>query len=435
MSPISLLCSLTQIKREELKGALLSFLFIFILMASYMILRPVRDALPSDWGDVSLAVQWSFTFILSTIAVSIYNFFASKVSITKLVPSVFIFFALSFLLIYTLSKSGFDKELLGKVFYVWTSVFALFHISVFWSFTSHFYSKEQSTRIFGFINTGASAGAIVGPLSVVYLVKNLPLEGILIIASVALFAVVPLVMILNRYHHNVTSKGKTLGNLDPNPFSGFKDLISSKQLLGIALFFFLFSGISTFLYSAIKDLLVDYSSSERRELLGSLDLWTNILTITIGLFATNRITRKFGLAFSLSSVPFFVAGMLLILSANPAVILVLALQLFRRAGNYAITRPAREILFTKVSKEARFKTKPIIDVAVYRGADVFWIWGLAFLGDGYLNLGLKQQLWVGAFIAIIWGFFGIHLGRRAERAPKDDEEENEELLATSSQKA
>ena len=163
---------LFKIKKEEAYGAVLSFIFVFILMASYMILRPVRDALPSDWGDVSLATQWSITFIISTIAVSFYNFLASKVSLKKLVPGVFVFFALSFLTIYSLSVSGVDKGLLGKIFYIWTSVFALFHISVFWSFTSQAYSKEQSKRVFGFINTGASAGAIVGPLIVIALVKN-----------------------------------------------------------------------------------------------------------------------------------------------------------------------------------------------------------------------------------------------------------------------
>ena len=104
--------------------------------------------------------------------------------------------------------------------------------------------------------------------------------------------------------------------------------------------------------------------------------------------------------------------MLLIISSHAAVMLVLALQLLRKAGNYSITRPAREILFTGVSKEARFKTKPIIDVAIYRGADVFWIWSLALLGDGYLDLTIAQKFWVGAGIAIIWGFIGIYLGKR-----------------------
>ena len=404
---------LTQIEPNEIKGTVVSFFFIFILMAAYMILRPVRDALPSEWGDISRAVQWSYTFAISTLAVSLYNFCASRVALNKLVPSVFIFFALSFVAIFGLFKAGFDTALLGKVFYVWSSVFALFHVSVFWSFTAQAYTKEQSKRVFGFINTGASAGAIVGPLIVIFLVKKVPIETVLLITSASLVGVLPLIAILNRDRKEQHSQEQgSLGNLSPNPFRGFADLFSHKQLRRIALFLFFFSGISTFLYVFQSDLLADYTSTERKELLGSLDLATNTLTILLGIFAANRFTKKFGLATALSIVPFFVALMLLIISSHAAVMLVLALQLLRKAGNYSITRPAREILFTGVSKEARFKTKPIIDVAIYRGADVFWIWSLALLGDGYLDLTIAQKFWVGAGIAIIWGFIGIYLGKR-----------------------
>jgi len=405
-----------KIKQEELYGAVLSFLFVFILMASYMILRPVRDALPSDWGDVSLATQWSITFVLSTIAVSVYNFLAAKISLKKLVPGVFVFFSLSFLTIYLLSSLGVDKGVLGKIFYIWTSVFALFHISVFWSFTSQAYTKEQSKRVFGFINTGASAGAIVGPLIVIALVKNVPLEGVLIIAAVSLLAVLPLIALLNRYHDKKgVNANEELGHLSPNPFKGFQDLVSSKQVLGIAFFIFFFTGVGSFLYIAQNEALEEFTRAERKEKLASLDLTINFLTIILGIFAANRITQKFGLATSLAIVPFCVALCLILLSMNTAVFFVLALQVLRKSGNYAITRPAREILFTGVSKETRFKTKPIIDVAVYRGGDVFWIWSLAFLGDGYFNLSLPQKLWIGAGIAVTWGILGVYLGNRHER--------------------
>ena len=342
-----MLYKIFKIKQEELYGAVLSFLFVFILMASYMILRPVRDALPSDWGDVSLATQWSITFVLSTIAVSVYNFLAAKISLKKLVPGVFVFFSLSFLTIYLLSSLGVDKGVLGKIFYIWTSVFALFHISVFWSFTSQAYTKEQSKRVFGFINTGASAGAIVGPLIVIALVKNVPLEGVLIIAAVSLLAVLPLIALLNRYHDKKgVNANKELGHLSPNPFKGFQDLVSSKQVLGIAFFIFFFTGVGSFLYIAQNEALEEFTRAERKEKLASLDLTINFLTIILGIFAANRITQKFGLATSLSIVPFCVALCLILLSLNTAVFFVLALQVLRKSGNYAITRPAREILFT-----------------------------------------------------------------------------------------
>ncbi|MGE9269800.1 MAG: MFS transporter, partial [Verrucomicrobiales bacterium] len=197
--------------------------------------------------------------------------------------------------------------------------------------------------------------------------------------------------------------------------SGFHEFVTHKRLLGIAAFIFVFTGVSAFLYSIQTDLLVDYSRAERKALLGSVELATNGLTIILGVFVTNRLAQRFGMPMSLGLVPVVVAGLLLMLSLHPAILLVLALQVTRRAGNYAITRPSREILYTAVDVEARFKTKPIIDVAVYRGGDVFWIWIIAYLGDGGLNLSLTQLLYGGVAVSVLWGAIGIYLGRKHER--------------------
>ena len=414
---------LTQIEPSEIKGALVSFSFIFVLMASYMIMKPVRDALPSDWGDVSLAQQWTYTFIVSTIAVFVYNLCASFVSLRILVPSVFVFFAASFLGIYAAFQGKvIEVTTLGKIFYVWSSVFSLFHISVFWSFISQHYNKEQSKRVFGFINTGASAGAIFGPAMILLLAHRINEENILLVTAGVLLLTLPLIAILNREFAKKEGDVK-LAQLSSNPFSGFQEFITHKRLLGIASFIFLFTGAAAFLYFAQKELLTDYSRADRKQLLGSVELATNILTIVIGIFATNRIARKFGMPTTLSLVPFVICGLLLLVSMNPAIMFVLALQVVRRSGNYAITRPAREILFTAVDREARFKTKPIIDVAVYRGGDVFWIWIIAWLGDGWLNLGLGPILCVGAGVTIIWGIVGIYLGKKHDRSEADSEAE------------
>jgi len=406
---MDILYNIFKIKRSEVTSALYSFVFVFILMASWMILRPVRDAIPSDWGDVSLAVKWTYTFIASVVSVSIYNFVASKISLKKMVPGLFAFFALSFLILYILSKfvSG---GIIGNIFYIWSSVFSLFHVSVFWGFTAQAYSKAQSKRMFAFINTGASAGGMLGSLAMKYVLKDVHLAGILLLACLSLIAVLPIIFLLNKEHEK-TANTEVFSNLSSNPFKGFSELLSNKRLLGIAGFIFLFTALGTVFYIAQKEVLVDYSHSERKELLSSLDIWQNISSILLGFFASNRIAAKFGLATSLSLVPFIVAILLLLLSMNPAVMFVLALQVVRKIGNYAITRPAREILFTGVSKEARFKSKPIIDVAVYRGGDVFWVWVFAFLGDGYYNFSLTQRLWVGAGIAVLWAILGIYLGK------------------------
>lgn len=420
---------LTQIEPEEIKVALFSFLFIFLLMTSYMILKPVRDALPSDWGDVSRATQWTFTFLFATLAVIIYNYFASKVELKKLVPGVFIAFAISFMAIFSAFKLGADVTLLGKVFYVWSSVFSLFHISVFWSFISHHYSKSQSKRVFSFINTGASAGAIVGPLTVLLLAETMSIENVLVVTSTVLLLSLPLIAILNREFDKVGVPHSEHEHLQTNPFSGFKQLINNEKLLGIAGFIFLLTGVSAFFYTTQSDVLADYTRAERKQLLGGLELVTNTLTILIGLFVSNRIFRKFGLSASLSAVPILIAGLMLLLSANPAILFVLILVVARRVGNYAIVRPAREILYTAVDREARFKTKPIIDIAIYRGGDVFWIWLIAFIGDGYLGFSTAEKIIFGATVALLWGGLGAYLGKKhdvAEKREVQDQSHNEE---------
>lgn len=424
---------LTQIKPSEFKAAIVAFFFVFILMSSYMIMKPVRDALPSDWGGMSLPQQWTYTFILSTIAVSVYNVFASSVSLRKLVPGVFIFFAISFVSIYIAFQGKLlEVGTLGKIFYTWSSVFSLFHISVFWSFISQHYNKEQSKRVFGFINTGASAGAIFGPLMIVLLSSKINEENILLVTAGVLLLTLPLIAILNaEFAKKEKPEEQRKQNLSPNPFAGFIELLTHKRLCYISAFVFMFTGAAAFLYFAQTELLSDFSRPERKQLLGSVELATNILTIIIGMFATNRIARRFGMPTTLSLVPFTVCALLLIVAMHPAIILVLVMQVVRRTGNYAITRPAREILFTAVDREARFKTKPIIDVAVYRGGDVCWIWLILYLSES-VKLGLPAIFGIAAAVCFLWAILAIYLGRAHENDPDEDHpDDNHTNLARS----
>ena len=414
---------LTQIKSEEVKGAVLSFVFIFLLMASYMIAKPVRDSLSSTFTDTQLATLWTYTFGTSIVAVFIYNVFAARLSLKKLIPGVFLFFALTFFVTAVLLKLGYDRVLLGKFFYVWVSVFSLFHISVFWSFMSQLYSKSESKRIFAFINLGASGGAILGSLAAGEYLNQFPLEAKLVITSVVLLVVIPLIWILDR-KSNVRSgaKASEFTKLSANPFSGFQEFLKHKRLIGIASFIFIFVGIGTFFYYAQKDILSVYEKPEREQILSRLNLVVNVLTFLIGLFATNRIAAKFGLATALAMVPFMMAFGLLLFATIPTVWMFLVLETLRKSGNYAITRPSREILFTGVDSEARFKTKPFIDVAIYRGGDLVWAWFFVFLGtEGALKLSLSGKLLVGVGIALAWGVLAYALGKKHEEGDLESE--------------
>ena len=410
----------TKIEPNELRATVLSFLFVFTLMAAYFILRPVRDALSSDWTDAELSWLWSSTFFISLIAVSVYGAVISRVQFKNLVPGVYIFFSLSFFAFYFGSTFVENPGFIDKSFYVWLSVFSLFHISVFWSFMSDLFSKDQAPRLFGIIATGASTGAIVGPMIPTFFADNLGATNLMLIAATMLLVPVLIIRELDKL------KNTELGNEDvqvdlsaqqsigKNPFAGFGLFFSSRYLLGIGLFILCYVAISTFVYFEIKNLLVDVDRDVRTQIWGGIDLAVNILAIVTAVFATGRIATKFGMPTTLALIPVLIIAGLLIVAVAPVISVVAGLQIARRAGNYAITRPGREMLFTVVDRETRFKAKPVIDIVVYRGGDMINAWAFTALTTG-LGLGLGAVAAVGAGIAAVWAVVGVYLGRSYHR--------------------
>ena len=199
-----------------------------------------------------------------------------------------------------------------------------------------------------------------------------------------------------------------------NPFAGFAAFRDNRYLWGIALFLFLYTAISSFVYFELKNLLAAYDEGRRAQIWAAMDLAVNTLTVLIAAFATGRMANHLGLPFTLASVPVAICAGMLLLAASPAVVVVVILQVVRRAGNYAISRPAREMLFTAVDRETRFKAKPVIDIVVYRGGDMLNAWAFTALTQG-LGLGMAAIALIGAGIAACWGLTGIYLGRSFER--------------------
>ena len=419
-----LMKSLSTINPNELRAVLLSFLFVFTIMAAYYIMRPVRDAMASDWSDTELSFLWNLNFFISLGVVALYGTAVSRIKFRYLVPGVYAFFATSFVLFYLAVSSVEDAELIDKTFYLWVSVFSLFHISVFWSFMSDLFTKEQSGRLFAFIAAGSSLGALVGPLIPTLFAQALGTETLLLIAAVTLVLPIPMILLLERLkvvdlHNENVHADLSIARIGGNPLAGFKLFFTNKYLLGIGVFILLYTWIGSFVYFEQKNLLADFDRETRTQILGAVDVAVNFLTFGLGMFATSRIVTRFGMPLTLALVPFLMAACLLVLAFAPILSILLALQIARRAGNYGITRPAREMLFTGVDRETRFKAKPVIDVGVYRGGDAIAGTAFATLTDG-LGLGLGAVAAVGAGIAAVWGMVGRFLGRTFERshAPK-----------------
>lgn len=404
-----------------------SFGFAMLLMASYSILKPVRDAMASDWEAQWVSSLWTGTFFFSFVAVGFYSTLASWIRLRWLVPGVYFFFALTFIAFYFIYTSlpGAIDSWLGYGYYMWVSVFALFHLSVFWSFMSQVYTDDQAVRLFAMVGTGVSAGAIAGGVVAGFFAQALGESVLVLISAALLLAAIPLILYLNteigRTHdpsdttHRVSDK-----TADGHFYDGFYKLINTPQLLGIAVFILLLTGINAFAYFVMYDLLKEFTPirEERAQILAQRDLAINIATFLIGIFLTNRLVKRLGMKVALPLLPVAVAGLLLIVAGLPAVMTVIAFEFVRRVGNYAITRPSREMLFTQVDAAARFQTKPVIDVICYRGGDVFWAWAYTAV-TSWLGASIAQAAILWAGFALVWAGVGVWLGINYQRANRD----------------
>jgi len=418
---------IANVQGHEVKAVAGSFLFVVLLMSAYYILRPVRDAMASDWSDAEVSWLWTLNFFISTAVVALYGALVARFPLRFLVPATYGIFALTFLFFYALASLSSDRTLVDKSFYVWVSVFSLFHISVFWSFMSELFSKEQAGRLFGIIAAGASVGGLIGPSIPSFFSAYLGTDNLLLLASAMLVLPIPLIFYLQAL------KISDLGNealaapppsarIGGNPFAGFTLFISNPYLLAIGLFILLYTGISSFVYFELKNLLAELSRAERTVIWAQMDLAVNVLSIAVGLFATGRLVGRFGLATTIALIPVMICAGLIIVAISPFLGAVIALQVIRRAGNYAVTRPAREVLFTRVDRETRFKAKPVIDIVAYRGGDMLMAWAFTGLTQG-LGLGLAAVAAVGAGIAALWAMVGIYLGRWFEQGETQQRDE------------
>ena len=423
----------TKIEPHEMTATLLSFLFVFVLMTAYFILRPVRDALSSDWTDEQLSWLWTSTFLFSLIAVSIYGAVISRVRFGIIVPSVYTFFAATFIGFYVAGSTLGDNDLVNRAYYVWLSVFSLYHLSVFWTFMSGLYNKGQAKRLFSIIAMGASAGAIVGPSIPTFFADNIGTLNLLLIAAFLLLIPIPLIWKLEQL------RGSQLGNEDVsadlsgdqklagNPFSGFSNFVSNPYLLGIGLFILLYVVMNTFIYFELRKMMGGFDREVRTQIWGGIDLAVNSLALITALFATGRLATRVGMSATLALIPVMMVGGWLVVALSPVLAVLVGLQITRRAGNYAITRPGREMLFTAVDADTRFKAKPVIDIVVYRGGDVLTAWVYTAL-TATLGLGLAGVAAIAAGVAAVWAAAGIFLGRAYERSgnsPPDELAEKE----------
>ncbi|WP_455220435.1 NTP/NDP exchange transporter [Kaarinaea lacus] len=414
-----LLAKLANIRLHERAAVILSFLYFFSLLCSYYIIRPIRDEMGVQGGVENL--QWLFTatFVAMLTIVPLFGWISSRYPRKRFLPIVYYFFAVNLVLFYLAFNLDFDRVYIARVFFVWVSVFNLFVVSVFWSLMVDVYNNEQSKRLFGFIAAGGTVGAISGPAITSFLAVPLGKVNLLLLSAVFLIIAVLCMKRIIHWSDSLHTKttGATVENLEEERplggsiVAGIKLVFASPYLLGICLLMLLFTTLSTFLYfeqaQIIKDNFVD--SDARTSVFATIDLATNILTLLFQLLIMGRLVPLIGLAWTLVIVPLLLAAGFLTLSLTPVVAVLIVVQVIRRAGNYAIMRPAREMLYIVVDKESKYKAKNFIDTAVYRGGDAVSSW--VYAGMKSIGLSVANIALIAVPLSLLWAWVAYRMGK------------------------
>lgn len=403
-----------------------AFAYFFLLLASYYILRPVRDEMGIAGGIAKLPWVFTGTFIAMLAAVPLFGFITSRLPRRRFLPLVYGFFILNLLLFHGAFQIEGWREIAARAFFIWASVFNLFVVSVFWSFMVDIFSSAQGKRLFGLIAAGGTGGAIAGPSLTALLVVPIGPMNLLLVSALLLAGAVLCVRQLGLWSErkapapqdgqaaqaqSAQAQGaqEALGG---SILAGLTLILRSPYLLGVALFMLLFTTLSTFLYFEQAHIVAQSfgSPAERTRFFALLDLAVNTLTVLTQVLITSRLLTRLGVAGSLALVPLLSALGFALLALTPVLAALAGFQVLRRAGDYAITRPAREMLYTVVDREAKYKAKNALDTLVYRGGDALAGW--LFTGLKSLGLGLAAIAWIAVPIALAWAAVSVWLGRR-----------------------
>lgn len=417
--PMRLVSSALRLRRGEVAAGVWSFAYFFCLLCSYYILRPVRDEMGIAGGVERLPWLFTGTFLAMLAAVPVFGTLAARYPRRTLLPVVYAFFIACVLGLFALLRSRLVPSWAPAAFFIWLSVFNLFVVSVFWSFMADVWREEQARRVFGFIAAGGSAGALVGPALTAALAGRIGPVNLLPIAAVVLAGALLCIARLRRWALSRGSAGEASRAADEaalggGALGGVALVLRSPYLLGICLFVLLTTTLATFLYFQQAHVVrATFSDPARRTALFALmDLAVNALTIGAQLFLTSRLVTWLGLARTLALLPALSVLGFAVLGAAPVLAVLVAVQVLRRAGQYAVAGPALQMLFTVVTREEKYKAKNFIDTVVYRGGDA--VSGWAFAGLTALGLGLTGVAVVAVALSAVWVAMALYLGRRQE---------------------
>ena len=416
-----LLQRIVAVRPEEVRAVGWCWLYIFAVLSSYYILRPIRDQMGVAGGVNNL--PWLFTGTLAGMVLLNlpFAYLVKKLPRSRFIPLTYRFFALNIILFaIALRVATPEQEIwVGRIFFIWASVYNLFVVSVFWQLNVDLFSPEQGKRLFGFIAAGATIGAIVGSAVTAglarYVSPTLLLAGAALLLEVAVFSVGRLGKLSPVLHDRPADQAAASADEKPvggSVLAGITHAFRSPYLLAVSAFLLLYAVTSTFVYFQ-QAAIVSHSFADRgaqTAFFASIDLGVNSLALVFQLFFTGRIIVLLGVALALALLPALTMVGFAALALTPTLGVIAAFQIIRRAADYAIARPTREVIYTVVSREDRYKTKGFIDTFVYRLGDQVGAWAMAPLN----GVGARAASLVAIGVAALWLLNALWLGRRQQ---------------------
>ncbi len=406
-----------------------AFTYFFCLLASYYILRPLRDEMGIAGGVRNLQWMFSATFLVMLAVVPVFGALVARFPRRVFVPWVYRFFILTILVFFVAMTVTRSTPWVARVFFVWVSVFNLFVVTVFWSFMADLFSSAQGKRLFGFIAAGGTTGALLGPMITAALAVPLGPVNLLLISALLLEGAVQCVKGLLRAADAdaMQANDSRRGAENDRPvgggiLAGLAHVARSPYLLMICGHILLLTTTATFLYFQQAEVVSKAFSDpgERTRVFALIDLSVALATLLVQLLATGRLMTRFGVAPALAFMPLVTLAGFLALAVSPVLGVVIAFQAIRRAADFAITNPAREILFTVIPREDKYKAKNFMDTVVFRGGDAASGWGFAGLRG--LGLDLPAIAWLTVPLAAFWVGLAWVLGRRQEQLARNIEQ-------------
>jgi len=400
---------LVAVEHGEWPRLAMAFCYFFLLLGGYFMLRPLRGTVAANNSDI-LHLLYTGTFLTMLAIVPAFGFLVSRFRRGQFIPAIYAFFILHLLLFAAGFEGDATPQWLQRTFYIWLSVFNLFVVSIFWSFMADIFRPGQAQRLFGFIMAGGSVGAIIAPSFTKGIVAPYGATGVMLASAVCLSGATVLAIVLGRHARepdNLQGDEVIGGGI----WEGAVHVLRSEYLLFACLLMLLHNLVSTFLFNGLAVLVNQnvVGFEERTTLFSHVDQVVQVLAFVFQFFITSRLVRYFGMSRTLVMIPALLAGGFVILGSSMGLVLFAAVQVAQRSLNYGVLGPAKEMLFTVVDRETKYKSKNFIDTAVYRGSDVTASW--IFKGLTSVGLSVGQMTWLYLPVMGLWAFGAWRLGK------------------------